>query len=293
MTDPRSRLIAVMLIGLLAITLESPEALGLLAAMSSIAMIRAGLDPQWWRRVLGVGAFIVWGTMLSQGLFYAEQPRVAWIQLGPVTIWREGVLWGGVQSLRMLAVTMAGMALAISTPPDRIFSGLIRLRLPYGLAFMAVTALRFVPQVAEEIQTVHRARARRGRPILKRSPMALLRLELMLLSGHRTCSQESTSPCRVSGRARLRSCGSSLRATTALYASLGGYRSRLRSPIGRCSCPLSSSDAALHQRHALLSRAPSPLRWRSRLALITRTGRWMPQHTPQRAGPPGWPGAGP
>ena len=181
MTDPRTRLISVMLVGLLAITLESPEALGVLTSLSAAALIRAEMDPQWWRRALGVSAMIVWGTMLSQGLFYAEQPRVAWLQLGPLTLWRGGVLWGLVQSLRLLAVTMAGLALAISTPTDRIFAGLIRLRMPYGLAFMAVTALRFVPQVAAEVQTVHRARSLRGRPILHRSPLAILRLELMLL----------------------------------------------------------------------------------------------------------------
>ena len=162
MTDPRTRLIALTLTGLLAITLESPLALGLLTLLSAVALVRAGLDPRWWRRALGLAVVIVWSTVLSQGLFYAEQPRVAWVELGPLTLWREGVIWGLVQSLRLLSVSMAGLALAISTSPDRIFAGLIQLRMPYGLAFMAVTALRFVPQVAREVQTVHRARARRG-----------------------------------------------------------------------------------------------------------------------------------
>ena len=55
-------------------------------------------------------AGIVWGTTLSQGLFYGDEPRVALVQLGPVAIWREGVQWGLVQSLRLVAVTLAGLA---------------------------------------------------------------------------------------------------------------------------------------------------------------------------------------
>ena len=181
MTDPRTKLIGVMLLGLMAITIENPILLGALAVLSACALVRGGMTPQWWKRALALSIFIAWGTVFSQGLFYAEQPRVPWIQIGPITLWEEGIRWGLIQSLRFLAVSLAGMALAVSTSPDRIFVALIALRVPYGLAFMAVTALRFVPQVAKEVQTVHLARARRGRPALQRNPLALLRLELMLL----------------------------------------------------------------------------------------------------------------
>ena len=181
MTDPRTKLIGVILVGFLAITMENPVLLGVIALLSASALVRSGLTPQWWKRALTLAAFIAWGTVLSQGLFYSEQPRVPWIQIGPVTLWEEGIRWGLIQSLRLLAVSLAGIALAVSTSPDRLFIGLIALRVPYGLAFMAVTALRFVPQVAKEVRTVHQARARRGRPALQRNPLALLRLELMLL----------------------------------------------------------------------------------------------------------------
>ena len=159
MTDPRTRLLLVLATSVLSITLESPLALGLLTGLSAMALVRSGLDPRWWKRVLGLALIIIWSTVLSQSLFYGEQPRVAWLQFGPLTLWREGIIWGLVQSLRLLSVGLAGVALAVSTPPDRIFAALIRLRVPFALAFMAVTALRFVPQVGAEIQIVHRARA--------------------------------------------------------------------------------------------------------------------------------------
>jgi len=181
MTDPRTRLLLVLALGILAITVDSLPALGLLALLSTLALARTRLSWRIWRGIGTLILVIIWSTVFSQGLFYGEQPRVALVELGPVVIWREGVVWGLIQSLRMISLSLAGAALAMSTPPDRIFAALLRLRVPYGLAFLAVTALRFVPQVGREMLIVRRARARRGRPVHKRNPLAWLQLELMLL----------------------------------------------------------------------------------------------------------------
>ncbi len=97
---------------------------------------------------LWLAGAVIWGTVLSQGLFYAEQPRVALLSVGPLRIWREGLQHGLVQSLRLVAMAFAGAALTLSTPPDRLHAALLRLRLPFGLALMASTALRLVPELA-------------------------------------------------------------------------------------------------------------------------------------------------
>ena len=181
MTDPRTRLLLVLAVGLLAVTVDSVPALALLALVSGLALAKTGLSRALWKGIATIALVIVWSTVLSQGLFYGDQPRVALLELGPLVVWREGVMWGLLQSLRMISLCLAGAALAMSTPPDRIFAALLRLRVPFGLAFLAVTALRFVPQVGRELLIVRRARARRGRPVHKRNPWAWLRLELMLL----------------------------------------------------------------------------------------------------------------
>ena len=181
MIDPRTRLFLLGCAGILAISLEHPTALLLLSLLCALPLPFLGLSAAWWRRgVVGVVA-IVWSTVFSQALFYAEQPRVPLVVLGPLTLWREGLSWGLAQSLRFVGLSLAGLALAASTPPDRLHAALLRLRVPFGLALMAATALRFLPELGREVLVVRRARAARGRPAWKRPPWAWLVLELSLL----------------------------------------------------------------------------------------------------------------
>lgn len=179
--DPRARLALLICASTLAICLESPVSLGVLTLLCAVPLFALRLTGVWWRRGLLVVAAVVWSTVLSQGLFYAEQPRVALGSLGPLTLWREGVEWGLVQSLRFIALALAGIALSVSTSPDRLFAALVRLRVPFGLALMTAAALRFLPRIGHEVLLVRQARAARGRPVWKRSPWAWLRLEVSLL----------------------------------------------------------------------------------------------------------------
>ncbi len=179
--DPRTRLGLLAAASVLAVTLEQPRSLLLLTGICVLPL--AGLRPplRWWVRGGAVVLGLIWSTVLSQGLFYDDQPRVALGSLGPLTLYREGVTYGLVQSLRFVSVGLAGMAVALSTPSDRLHAALLRLRVPFGLALMVAAALRFVPQVGQEWATVRRARRSRGRPAWQRGPRAWLVLEVSLL----------------------------------------------------------------------------------------------------------------
>ena len=179
--DPRTRIALLVAVGLLAVLLDRPASLGLLAAVSALPLFLLPIGWTWRRRAVVAALAVIWSTVLSQGLFYGDVPRVALLSVGPFTLWREGIGHGLTQSLRFIAVTFAGLAVAVSTPPDRMFAALVRLRVPYGVAFLAVTALRFVPDVGREVLIVRRARAMRGRPVLARTPWAWLALEMQLL----------------------------------------------------------------------------------------------------------------
>ena len=180
--DPRTRLALVGLVGVLAVSLESPRSLLVLAALTAMVFLRFSPTRRTALGAAGVLVAIVWSTVLSQGIFYGDEPRVALVSLGPLTLWREGVAHGLAQSLRFCAMTLAGFALAASTPPERLFAALRSLKVPFGLSFLVVTALRFVPDVATEWVAVRVARARRGRPAWRRAPWNWLRLEASLLS---------------------------------------------------------------------------------------------------------------
>jgi energy-coupling factor transporter ATP-binding protein EcfA2/energy-coupling factor transporter transmembrane protein EcfT len=179
--DPRTRLGLISAAGILAISLERPESLLVFALVCALPLLWVGMDRTWLRRGLLAVAAIIWSTVLSQGLFYADQPRVSLGHLGPLHLYREGVAYGLAQSMRFVGLSLAGLALAISTPPDRMFAALVRLRVPFGLALMAATALRFLPEIGREALTVRAARAARGRPAWRRGPAAWLALEVGLL----------------------------------------------------------------------------------------------------------------
>ncbi len=179
--DPRTRLGLLAAVGVLAITLDRPGSLLLLVAICVLPMIAVRPSRAWWLRGLGVVVALVWSTVFSQAIFYAQLPRVPLGSLGPLVFYREGVSYGLVQSLRLVAVGLAGLALAVTTPSDRLHAALLRLRLPFGVALMTATALRFVPEVTREWQVVRRARAGRGRPAWRRTPWAWLALEVSML----------------------------------------------------------------------------------------------------------------
>ena len=176
--DPRTRIILVFNASLLAMVLDQWASLLLLAVLCFIPFLAKA---RWSARALMLSVLVIWSTVVSQSLFYAAEPRVALFHIGPLTVWREGVVYGLVQSMRMVAVGLAGVALALRTPPDRLFAGLLRLKLPFGIALMAGAAFRFLPELASAWGVVRRARARRGRPAHHRNPWAWLKLEVNLL----------------------------------------------------------------------------------------------------------------
>lgn len=181
MIDPRSRLLLLLLAGVLAVVLEQPLSLGGLAGLCAVPLMLAPIGARWRLRALAVAAAVVWTTVVSQGLFYADLPRRAILSAGPVVVWREGVDHGLVQSLRFVAVGFAGVGMVATTPLDRMLAAMLALRVPYPLAFLATTGLRFVPELGREVLVVRRARARRGRPAWRRSPWAWLGLEVAMM----------------------------------------------------------------------------------------------------------------
>jgi energy-coupling factor transport system permease protein len=179
--DARTRLVLLGCVSVLAITLDRPLSLGLLAGLCAVALLTVRLPAgAWWQGgLLLLG--LTWATVLSQGLFYGDHPRVAAVRIGGLVLWREGLLWGLVQSLRLISVTLAGLAVAASTPPERLIVGLRSLGVPWVPAFLATTSLRVVPSIAGSWREVREARALRGRPAWRRAPWRWLALEVALL----------------------------------------------------------------------------------------------------------------
>ena len=113
---------------------------------------------------------LVWGLMFSQAIFYNQFPRTILVRIlrpngllpDGVNLYYEGLRYGMVQSLRMLAVVLTGYAICFTTQPDQFFRGLIAMRVPFALSFMAVTAIRFIPVAVQEFTAVRTAMRLKG-----------------------------------------------------------------------------------------------------------------------------------
>lgn len=192
--NPVLKLVLVLCVALLAVTLDQLASLGLLTVFSLSMVLGSGLRPRQLRPLLVLALAATWGTLMSQGLFYDRQPRTLLVTLVPALggtptqpwfpglfLYREGVLHGLVQSLRFLSLLLLGASVSLTTSPERLFQGLKALRVPYGLSFMAVTAVRFLPLALQELQTVRAVRALRGHQPWRSGLREALRSEVAML----------------------------------------------------------------------------------------------------------------
>jgi energy-coupling factor transport system permease protein len=152
--------------------------------MPAILLAKPGRRKLFYYALFSLAA--VWGFLLTQSIFYAQQPRTVLFVLvsrdapliGPLTggisVYLEGAIYGAVQSLRFLAMMTAGLALVWTTSPQELLQALRRLRLPYKAAFMVAAALRFIPAIASEARATLAAMRSRGYPMRPSRPWRYL-----------------------------------------------------------------------------------------------------------------------
>jgi energy-coupling factor transport system permease protein len=195
--DPRAKLLLLFQAGLWAVLLDRPEALAIAASLGVLALLASGAVTGQWRRVfwsLGAMVLVLWGMAVTQAVFYRQAPRTEWISwkpesafwssvLGPdgLALYREGFAYGLTQGLRLVLAASSGLALAFTTDPGSLLAGLSSFRVPYGLAFMSVTALRFAPLMAQEAATAWRAARLRGFSPWHAGPVSSLSVSLGLM----------------------------------------------------------------------------------------------------------------
>jgi energy-coupling factor transport system permease protein len=163
--DPRLKLAWLATASLAAVLVDSGRALFLLCATTLLLALGLSWTRRTWAFVGGMILLVAWGTVLSQAMFFAGEPRTPIItlippaRLGPIEfpglqLYREGATYGLLQSSRMIAMMLAGLTVCLSTSPERLLGALAWLRLPSALSFMVVAALRFLPTIAHEWATV-------------------------------------------------------------------------------------------------------------------------------------------
>lgn len=175
--NPVAKLAAglVVLLALFA-SLDGVTALVMLGALGALLMGWSGLAPG----TLVGRAWLVGVAAVSIGifnvLFAPEQAGPILVELGPIRIGAETLIDGLGLSLRLLAIALAGLLATATSQPTEVADALVQqLRVSPRFAIGVLAALRLLPLLAQEWQTIGMARRARGVDA-GRSPLAAVRL---------------------------------------------------------------------------------------------------------------------
>ena len=165
--DPRAKFVAVLALAVALFVRDSFAALAIYAAAGVTAFAVAGVPASWLWRALRPALWLIGLTFLAQVLFAPGEPF--W-ELGPFELSEEGLRLAGFLSVRLLVLILIGSVLTLTTAPVALTDALAwlgrplrRLRVPSDeLALMVTIALRFIPTLLKELETIMRAQRARG-----------------------------------------------------------------------------------------------------------------------------------
>ena len=146
---------------------DSFVALAVYAAAGAVAFALSGVPARWLWRACSPVLWLVGLTFLAQVLFAPGDPFFTW---GPFELSREGLRLAAFLSVRLVVLIVIGSVLTLTTPPVALTDGLAwlgrplrRVRVPSDeLALMVTIALRFIPTLLVELDTIMRAQRARG-----------------------------------------------------------------------------------------------------------------------------------
>ncbi len=172
--DPRTKIFLLLSFGIIAVSLDEPKSLLCTFSFSLFLFLSARLNLKKYKIVLPLLLFGVWGIVTSQGIFYNRCPKTIIFTIVPkefpiigsftggIYLFKEGLIYGVVQGLRFATVLLLGLFVAWTTDPKEFLLGLTKLKVPYSISFMFMTAVRFVPIIISEILNVVAAQKLRG-----------------------------------------------------------------------------------------------------------------------------------
>ena len=172
--DGRTKIFMLAVAAFCSISIDSPRTLFLLFIASLGLHLAARSSLERWRILLLFLLFGIWGAMVSQALFYNQEPRtvVACLALpstpvigrltGGIFIYREGLEYGAVQALRSGIMLTVGLLICWTSDPRQLLKSFLAWKMPYELAFMLITGIRFLPVIFNETAIVLTAQRLRG-----------------------------------------------------------------------------------------------------------------------------------
>lgn len=171
--DARTKISGAMIVCLISILLDTPVTLYAVLLFLLSLHLWAKTSVEKWAVLMFIMMAGVWGSVISQALFYAQEPRtpilciLAYDTTRPffsegLYLYKEGMIYGALQAMRSSIMLSAGMLVCWTTDTRDLLRSLLYWQVPYPLAFMTISSLRFLPDIVSETMTVITAQRLRG-----------------------------------------------------------------------------------------------------------------------------------
>jgi energy-coupling factor transport system permease protein len=157
--DPRTKLIATTLLFGICLCFNHPLFLAVICVGIFLLGLAAAALPNFWKLRHILLLLVLFSTLLWP--FFVKGPTLWWTW-GPFQISRESFFYGLGMGLRLSAFVGIGLIFLSTTRNEELTNGLIRLGIPYPLAFAFSTALRLVPTFVGAGATIIQAQVARG-----------------------------------------------------------------------------------------------------------------------------------
>jgi energy-coupling factor transport system permease protein len=143
--DPRTKLFLTLCGVILVMIVQRPQAISVVYGLTCIAV--AGLGQ--------IRSYLRWlRLVLPMALFF-----------GAVTWWSTTWITGCSAGLKLLALATVFFIFFATTIPEDLGNALVKMGLPYTVAFVMTAALQFVPIIGRKSKTVLDAQRARGIPL--------------------------------------------------------------------------------------------------------------------------------
>lgn len=157
--DPRTKMIGALLSFIYCLCFNHPLYMGVITLLVIALALAAKALLNFWRlRFLLILLFFFSALMWS---FFAKGPTLLWAWQG-IQISKESLYYAVAMGLRLTTFVAIGIIFLSTTKNEEFTNGLIRLGLPYAIAFAFSTALRLIPTFVGAGATIIQAQVARG-----------------------------------------------------------------------------------------------------------------------------------
>ena len=157
--DPRTKLFGTTIVFIVCLCFNHPLHTGAIALCMFALVLSAGAQKAIWKLRYIILMLFLFSAMLWP--FFTSGKTIVWTWKS-LKLTRESILYGLAMVFRLSTFVITGLILMATTKNEEITDGLIKMKIPYPLAFAFSTALRLVPTFVKVGATIVQAQVSRG-----------------------------------------------------------------------------------------------------------------------------------